>query len=124
MGKVIAEITMSLDGLIAGPGISSKEPMRTGGERLHDWIFNKATGTDKIMINEMIKSTGAVITGNYTYTMAIDDGWAGASPFDAPAFVTCHTAPVKKVEGFAYVTGGVGEALKLAGKPSAKKMSG
>lgn len=114
MGKVIAEITMSLDGFIAGPGVSNKEPMGTNGERLHDWIFNKATDADKAMIAEIMNSTGAVITGNRTYTIAIDEAWAGASPFDAPAFVVCHVSPLKKMKGFVYVTGGIVEALELA----------
>ena len=63
MGKVIAEITMSLDGFIAGPGISSKDPKGTNGQRLQEWIFNKATETDKAMIAKIMNSTGAVITG-------------------------------------------------------------
>ena len=121
MGKVIAEISMSLDGFIAGPGISSKEPMGTNGELLHEWIFNKATDADKAMIAEIMNSTGAVITGNHTYTIAIDEAWAGASPFDAPAFVVCHAAPVKKVESFVYVTGGTAEALQLARQTAGEK---
>jgi dihydrofolate reductase len=121
MGKVIAEITMSLDGFIAGPGISSKEPMGTNGQRLHEWIFNKATDTDKAMIAEIMNSAGAVITGNHTYSTAIDEAWAGASPFDAPAFVLCHTIPPKKIKGFTYVTGGILEALNLSRKIAGEK---
>ena len=121
MGKVIAEITMSLDGFIAGPGISNKEPMGTNGQRLHEWIFDKATEDDKEMISGVINSSGAVITGNHTYTTAIDEAWAGASPFDAPAFVICHTAPEKKVEGFVYVTSGIVEALELARQQAGEK---
>jgi dihydrofolate reductase len=100
MGKVIAEITMSVDGFIAGPGISSKDPMGRNGERLHEWIFNKATEADKAMIADLKNNTGAVITGNHTYTTAIDEGWAGTSPFVVPAFVVCHTAPAKKLKAF------------------------
>jgi dihydrofolate reductase len=123
MGKVIAEITMSLDGFIAGPGISSKDPIGRNGERLHEWIFNKATETDKAMIAELKKSIGAVITGNHTYGTAIDTdkAWAGTSPFDVPAFVVCHTAPAKKVEGFVYVTGGIVETLELARQTAGEK---
>jgi hypothetical protein len=47
MGKVVAEITMSLDGFIAGAGISSQQPMGTNGENLHAWIFDNATEADK-----------------------------------------------------------------------------
>jgi len=121
MGKVIAEITMSLDGFIAGPGISRKDPMGINGQRLHEWIFDKATEKDKAMISGIINSSGAVITGNHTYTTAIDEAWAGASPFDAPAFVICHTAPAKRIEGFVYVTSGIVEALALARRQAGEK---
>ena len=121
MAKVIAEITMSLDGFIAGPGISSKEPMGINGQVLHEWIFDKATDKDKAMLAEIINNTGAVITGNHTYTTAIDEAWAGASPFDAPAFVICHQPPVKKVDGFIYLTAGIREALQLAKQTAGEK---
>ena len=123
MGKVIAEITMSLDGFIAGPGISSKEPMGTNGQRLHEWIFNKATDKDKEMMAELMNNTGAVITGNHTYTTAIDEAWAGASPFDAPAFVICHTPPVKN--RWIYICyNGIHEALELARQTAGEKNTG
>ena len=34
MGKVLMEITMSLDGYVAGPDVSPNEPMGRGGEDL------------------------------------------------------------------------------------------
>ena len=105
---------MSLDGFIAGPEISSKEPMGINGQVLHEWIFDKATDKDKAMLADLMNNAGAVITGNHTYLTAIDEAWVGASPFDAPAFVICHVPPVKKVEGFIYVTAGIHESLKLA----------
>jgi dihydrofolate reductase len=114
MGKVIAEITMSLDGYVAGAGISSKQPMGTNGEKLHEWLFNKATEEDKQWADDLQKSSGAVIAGNHTYTIAIDDAWKEISPFDAPAFVVCHSLPQKQVDGFTYVTAGIHEALKFA----------
>ncbi|MEP7374483.1 MAG: dihydrofolate reductase family protein [Chitinophagaceae bacterium] len=121
MGKVIAEITMSLDGFIAGPGISSKNPMGINGQRLHEWIFNRATDTDKAMIAEIMKSIGAVITGNHTYATAIDEAWSGATPFDVPVFVICHGAPEKKINGFVYATGEIQETLELARKAAGEK---
>jgi len=39
MGNVVLDITMSLDGYIAGPNIDPKRPLGEGGLRLHDWIF-------------------------------------------------------------------------------------
>ncbi len=34
MGKVLMEITMSLDGCTTGPEVSAEEPLGRGGERL------------------------------------------------------------------------------------------
>ena len=73
------------------------------------------------MITDIMNSTGAVITGNHTYTTAIDDAWAGASPFDAPAFVVCHSAPAKKITGFVYVTEGFAATLQLAKQTAGEK---
>ena len=120
MGKVFAEITMSVDGFIAGPGISSEQPMGINGPKLHEWLFAKATDADKQWLDELVKTSGAVITGNHTYRTAIEDAWGGESPFIVPAFVLCHTAPAKTIKGFEYVTGGMHEALKKA-KEAAKE---
>jgi hypothetical protein len=38
MAKVVAEITMSLDGYVAGPNQTLEEPLGRGGEKLHEWV--------------------------------------------------------------------------------------
>jgi len=121
MGKVLAEITMSLDWYIAGTNISNKQPLGINGEKLHEWIFDKATETDKQWVDALQKSSGAVITGNHTYALGINDGWKGVSPFSAPAFVLCHSLPPKQVDGFTYVAGGIHEALRLAKETTGEK---
>lgn len=120
MGKIVAEITMSLDGFIAGPDITGKDPMGINGESLHDWLFAKATAADKAMLAELTASTGAVILGHRTYSIGLDP-WGGVSPFKATAFVLCHQAPSKAVSGFEYVTGGIEKALAQAKKAAGDK---
>ncbi len=39
MAKVLLEMSVSLDGYLAGPDVSPVEPMGRGGERLHEWMF-------------------------------------------------------------------------------------
>jgi len=123
MGKVIAEITMSLDGFIAGPAISDLQPLGVNGDKLHEWLFGKATPTDKAILEEINISTGAVILGHRTYSTALDGGWAGSSPFSSPAFVLCHTTPSRKVKGFEYITGGIHDALQKAKQAAGDKNS-
>lgn len=111
MAKVIVSISMSLDGFIAGPGISIKQPMGEGGERIHHWMFKNKTDVDASVINEIWETSGSVIVGGRTYKIAIDEAWGGASPFRFPAFVLTHAVPEQKVNGFTYITGGIEEAL-------------
>ena len=44
MAKVPAELSMSLDGYIAGPDVSPEEPMGRGGEALHECMFRRSFG--------------------------------------------------------------------------------
>jgi dihydrofolate reductase len=120
MGSIIAEITMSLDGFIAGSDITAKDPMGINGESLHEWLFAKATAADKAMLAELTDNTGAVILGHRTYSIGLDP-WGGVSPFKARAFVLCHQVPSKSVSGFEYVTGGIHEALAQAKKAAGEK---
>jgi len=120
MQKVVIELTMSLDGFIAGPNISVSEPMGNKGQRLHEWFFNSKTEADEALLTEIVENSGAVITGARTYTTAIDDAWEGQSPFIVPAFVVCHHPPAKKVDGFSYVQG-IKEALEHARKSAGEK---
>jgi hypothetical protein len=39
MSKLVVDISMSLDGLIAGPNAAPENPLGDGGLRLHDWYF-------------------------------------------------------------------------------------
>ena len=38
MSKVIADMSMSLDGYIAGPNDSINNPLGDDGEHLHEWM--------------------------------------------------------------------------------------
>lgn len=105
---------MSLDGFIAGPDISDKQPMGYGGERIHDWMFKTKTEINTKVIDEIWETSGAVIVGGGTYKIAIKDAWDGASPFSMPAFVLIHSIPEEKVKGFTFITDGIEKALMEA----------
>src|SRR5438552_18506417 len=75
MSKTRITITMSLDGYVAGPNQSVKEPLGVGGEALHDWAvelaaFKELHGQKGGVVNasspifeEMFEIVGAVIMG-------------------------------------------------------------
>jgi hypothetical protein len=44
MSATIFEITVSLDGFVAGPNATVENPLGEGGERLHEWIVAIPTG--------------------------------------------------------------------------------
>jgi len=139
MGQVKVELSMSLDGFVAGRNPSLEEPLGTGGERLHEWVVRLAswraphgleggeTGPDDDIFAESLTSIRAVVMGRKMFSggsgpWADDpnaDGWWGDDPpFHVPVFVVTHH-PREKVEksggtSFAFVTDGVEAALDRA----------
>jgi dihydrofolate reductase len=114
MGKVVLDITMSLDGFIAGPNVNPKLPMGQGGLRLHDWLFVTKNEIDAKVLDETVETSGAVIVGRRTYDVSIDDAWGGVSPFKVPAFVVSKDVPEAAKESFTFVTDGIESAITQA----------
>jgi dihydrofolate reductase len=123
MSKVIFDISMSLDGFIAGPNVSRQHPMGEGGLRLHDWLFVDQTDADTAVLKKLVETSGAVVLGSRTYNFAINDAWGGTSPFQSPAFVVASGGPQDGVkrEGFTFVPQGIESALDQAKKTAGKK---
>ena len=102
MGKVIASITTSVDGYVAGPDDGPRCGLGVGGERLHYWVMggpwsydgdpdpNGMTGADREFFDEMVGNLGAAICGRGMYDAA--EAWGGTNPFGGPLFVLTHRA--------------------------------
>src|ERR1017187_8539168 len=103
-GRVVLDISMSLDGFIAGPNDGPANPLGDGGMRLHDWIWGKkskragvapgkaATGSNREVFDELISTTGAILTGRRTYDSV--NGWGGSHPIHGvPIFVLSKDVP-------------------------------
>ena len=83
MSKVIADISMSLDGYVAGPDADLEDPLGQGGERLHEWAFGAQSwrethgqeggerNADSDVVEEGVKATGAVVMGRRMYLSLI-----------------------------------------------------
>jgi dihydrofolate reductase len=123
MTKVLAGITTSVDGYIAGPNDGPGKGLGEGGERLHHWVFGgpwtyesgakgNATGDDATWLEDVISKVGAVVAGRWTYEAA--GHWGGKNPWDRPLFIVTHR-PEEEPEGggFTFVSG-VGEAVQRA----------
>jgi dihydrofolate reductase len=115
MPKLIAAFSMSLDGFVAGPDVSTDLPMGRGGERLHDWIFNSSSEIDAEKARENSQRVGATIVGRRTFDVGIGP-WED-TPYPAPSFVLTHEerAPLAMKSGvFTFVNDGIQGALDQA----------
>jgi dihydrofolate reductase len=123
MTKVVAGITISLDGYITGPNDGPGRGLGEGGERLHYWVFGgpwsydeeprgEATGADKELLDEAYARVGAVIGGRNTFEAA--GAWGGTNPFGVPFFIVTHRTDGAPADaGFTFVKG-VDEAIAQA----------
>jgi dihydrofolate reductase len=144
MGKLRFDLSVSLDGFVAGPNPSLEDPLGVGGERLHDWLIGTAafrerhaeaggetggqTGVDSDVVAEIAGSTGATVVGRRMFSGGQgpweDDPnpnaswWGDDPPFHHPVFVLTHHArePVTMKGGttYTFVTTGIQDALERA----------
>lgn len=122
MGSVIVEMSMSLDGYIAGPRDSDSNPLGDGGQRLHEWVFAGGdpgaglAAAGREVFDELRAETGAMVSGRRLYD--ITHGWSGSHPFTGiPVFVVTHAVPAAVPAGatpFTFVTEGVANAVARA----------
>jgi dihydrofolate reductase len=137
MTKLRFDISISLDGFVAGPNQSKENPLGEGGEQLHDWVtvleaWRKPHGLDGGEVNEStpfmeeaFENIGAVVMGRNMFggegPWGEDpwEGWWGEDPpFHKPVFIVTHHARESAVkEGgttFIFVTEGIESALEQA----------
>jgi dihydrofolate reductase len=139
MGKVVLDISMSLDGFVAGPNPTLEQPLGEGGEKLHEWTVGLASwrerhgleggevNADSEMVAESLAANGAVVMGRRMFSGGEgpweDDpnagGWWGDTPpFRLPVFILTHhpREPVSKSGGttFTFVAEGIEAAVERA----------
>ena len=118
MGKVLMEISMSVDGYVTGPEVSPEAPLVRGGERLHDWMFTgKSAGESEQFETEHFSTIGALILGRRMADLGIGP-WGKDPTFHAPCFVVTHrpaeTIVKKGGTSYIFVTDGIHAALDQA----------
>jgi dihydrofolate reductase len=146
MGKVFAEISMSLDGYVAGPNPSREKPLGEGGDQLHEWAFSLKsfrephglpggeTGPDDELVAESLRATGAVVMGRRMFSGGegpweddtnAEGWWGDEPPFHIPVFVlTQHAREPLVMKGgttFTFVTEGVESAVEDARAAAAEQ---
>ncbi|QSZ48239.1 dihydrofolate reductase family protein [Arthrobacter sp. D5-1] len=124
MSRVTCDLTVSLDGFVAGPNQSPDKPLGEGGESLHRWQFEEREASAAEIAG--ILEAGAYIMGRNMFagpgSGRWDQEWRGwwgeEPPYHAPVFVlTHHQREPLAMEGgttFHFVTDGIESALAQA----------
>jgi dihydrofolate reductase len=123
MTKVLAGITTSVDGYVAGPDDGPGKGLGEGGERLHYWVFGgpwsyeneptgEATGEDAAWLQGAMSRLGAVVGGRWTYEAA--DHWGDRNPWGLPFFIVTHRPEEEPPGGAFTFVPGVKEAVEQA----------
>jgi dihydrofolate reductase len=138
---VFTDITMSVDGFVAGPNPSLEHPLGVGGEALHEWAYDLASfkelhgqeggerNADSDVLAEAFAAKGATVIGRRMFSGGFgpgpweedprSDGWWGDDPpFKGPVFILTHhrRETVQKQGGtsFTFVTEGIESAVEQA----------
>jgi len=137
MSSVTCQISISLDGFVAGPNQSVEDPIGEGGMRLHEWVFKTDSWrgqhgleggertVDSEVVDEIVQGVGAYVMGRKMFgggDGVWDETWTGwwgeDPPFHAPVFVLTHhpREPLSMQGGttFTFVTDGIASALQQA----------
>ena len=126
MSTVIADISMSLDGYVAGPGAGPDNGLGLGGEGIHGWVLEQPRApVDEAVLAASFQDTGAVVMGRRLFDVVdgpngwTDDVGYGHDQDQAAApvcFVVTHRRPdrVRLASRFQFVTGGVAAAVEQA----------
>jgi len=125
MANVIVDLSISLDGFIAGAHDGPENPLGDGGAALFAWM-GAGPARNRIdpwlcppdasmpVVEEWKRDAGAMISGRRTYDIA--RGWKDGHPIDVPNFVLTHDPPTdgEWSPQVRFVTEGIERAVELA----------
>ncbi len=104
MTRLTCDITMSLDGFVAGRNQALDQPLGEGGEKLHEWLFGLASfrerhgksggeaGLDSDVLDEAFDASGAVVMGKRRSPVP-ERGIAGRAPDPRRTFASGRRRP-------------------------------
>jgi dihydrofolate reductase len=144
MAEVRAEISMSLDGYVAGPDQGRENPLGVGGEALHEWVFplkawrephgeeGGEVNASTPIIEARVANVGATVMGRNMFGGGPGPwgeepwrGWWGEEPpYHHPVFVLTHfeRKPLELTgTTFHFVTDGIEAALEGAREAAGQK---
>jgi len=136
MALVEANISVSLDGYVTGPGVEQAPGLGEGGEALHAWIDDEP---GRRLLDDDFAACGAVITSRRVYEDTGGWGQDGnllpphpargdaieAGSYKLPVFVVTHRPHepvVKSATTFTFVTDGIAAAVTRAADAAGDKL--
>jgi dihydrofolate reductase len=139
MSKLRSDISISVDGFVAGPNQSEENPLGEGGEGLHDWVVSLAAwrqahekeggevNESTPVVEESRENVGSAVMGRNMFGPPGGGDWGDGQwkgwwgedpPFHYPVFILTHHPrdPVEMKGGttFHFVTDGIESALTQA----------
>lgn len=117
MGKVIVDITMSLDGYVTAPNDGPGNGLGDNGRILHEWAINPTEDDMKLLVDEPLKTLGSCILGRRTFDIA-EGAWGDNPPFGpGTTYVLTHRPHeplTRSATTFVFITEGMEAALERA----------
>ncbi|GLW51835.1 DNA-binding protein [Streptomyces sp. NBRC 14336] len=123
MTRIIADISVSLDGFVTGPDPGPDNGLGTGGEALHTWAFSDDPD-DRRVLREATARSGSVVLGRRLFDVVDGpQGWDdtvgyGAGEVGKPSFVVVTSSPPTTVRtvnlDWTFVTTGIADAVTTA----------
>lgn len=132
MTRVVADISLSLDGFVTGPDPGPANGLGDGGEALHTWAFSDDPADQRI-VRVATSRSGAVVMGRTLFDIVDGpDGWNdevgyGAGEVGRPPFVVVTSSPPDSLRltdlDWTFVTTGVEDAVAAARELAARESS-
>jgi dihydrofolate reductase len=122
VGKVVGDISVSLDGFVTGPDPGPERGLGQGGESLHTWALD-GDAIDAEVLADAVNATGAVILGRRLFDIVDGPhGWSDEMGYGAahaarpPMLVVTRNPPetVRLGDRFSFVVDGIGSAVSKA----------
>jgi dihydrofolate reductase len=122
VAKVVADISVSLDGFVTGPDPGPERGLGRGGEALHTWALD-GDATDAEVLADAVDATGAVIMGRRLFDIVDgphgwneEMGYGAAHAAQPPMLVVTRNPPetVRLGDRFTFVVDGLGSAVTKA----------
>ncbi|AJT41810.1 dihydrofolate reductase family protein [Psychromicrobium lacuslunae] len=124
MGLTICDMSVSVDGYVTGPHDNRENPFGDGAQDLHAWLRPSASDLDRKVLEQAIRSVGAIVMGRTSFEKNEGDGgWGDAGPMgDIPVIVLTHRQPERQYpEVFTFISDGVQSALETAQRVAGDK---